>query len=853
MIQNHYNASPCGASRIRVYGFLALLAPAFVMQAAQVATQQPLPTPSTPALALPLGMPTEMPNPTEIIRQKRLWVAEASGKLTEQIERFRVELSSLQSVVQNPKIISSPEARQKITEWILSITEQVFAIAEKLRSKQIPSLALLKESAASLSLYIDMLYDALIKQLPNNLLEATVTQKEHIKAKLQAATAFVENKITQELKEQRAKLTPEQQKMLPEKIEPEFVDILLIEQFLNAMNEGLDHLATLIQDYGITKVNRAARTVDWLAKRAANHSLLPYFTVPAFFTGISIIARLLLIPESGYGKYPMLADVLRGGISAALSQFGGDVWNKAWTPVKRHMDELSNRWATWWKKCQGLPVKEKINGFEIIKPEDCEAPEEPLIGLEAQFNRVMASIESALNRIQAGEREPLKGVQRTFVFIAPAGMGKTYLMEQVKRRIAQLNQFGVEMAFESVEGEKLVFGDLMARIKEAQQNNIGLVLWIDEMHLYKPMKDGHTPLLSQLLRTEAVNKSNVPVWIFTATNEPGRFDNALIRAGRFEIINIYAPTFKDRVRLFDYYLRQQGMVLSAADLKVFASQTLGASPAMIRKVINSARASGKALTKELIQIEIFKSVFKFTSGFDSLNKREQREIAVYQSGKLLVHVLNTLEYEQDAQKRFMNGELFALGTVSGIERDPIELAGMVLESRAVNPNLDKSGRRTFGTFFSYTGRENAVGSHASSRDKQMRIYELVAGSVAQEAFLKDAVDDLRKEDIIKAFEYCTDIARDGIPLEMMSKKDQEACKKRALEIFTAAKHHAQTLIEQHKPLCQTMYEFMLQGQEYPHITGREVVILLNKQTEQAKSTTQEQAPSAPETQPVVLA
>jgi hypothetical protein len=842
-----------------------------------IATQALTPAPSHFATMQPQALPQDMiPSPAEIKRQKRLLAAQAKEQATRLYDRARAQLASLAEVIKNPKIITNAQKRQKITAWILAITEHMFTITEKLRNQQAPSPASLKAAVARLSLYVEALYDALSKNFPDELMAAPSIHKDRVKSKAKMASESVEGRLMQELRQQRAQLPLEQQKMIPEKLDHELVDILLVEQFSVAINQGLDNLATVIQDYGITTINRLARKVDWAAKRVTHNNYTPYLSTLALAAGASLVlGTLLRMPSPHYNGFtdgpdgqklaarpgdpyfaPMLFELITGGIAAGISQCGGSLFTRGWESLKQHMGEINNRWMIWWKKCQGLPVKEKVNGFELITPEELDQLEDvPPIGLEEPLERVMSSITSAIQRMQSGEREPLKGIQRTYILVAKAGMGKTFLMELIKRNIAQLNQFGVTIAFESLQGEKVVFGDIMARIKEAQAQGIGLVLWIDEIHLYKPMKDGNQPLLAQLLQTEAINKSNIPVWIFAATNEPGRFDKALVRAGRFDIIEIHAPTFKARVRLFDYYLRQQGVVLPANDLKLLAAQTAQATPAMIRKVINAARASGQALTKQLILREILKSIFKLTSGFEALNERERREIAYYYTGKLLLNVLGALEQDPEAEKAFMQGDRFALATVAAVEKDMVELSSFVVESVANNKNFE-SDRRSFGAMFTYTGREAGQDMRMSLSEKQLKVVELLAGACTQEEFLKDVVDEMRKEDSATAFSYCLDIVCDGIPFDRMSKDDEQAYRKKALELFTASKLRAQTLIKKHKNICKIMSDLLLQEQEYPHLTARDVLALLKKESigEQATAPqpTQEQATEKEALQPVTL-
>lgn len=294
------------------------------------------------------------------------------------------------------------------------------------------------------------------------------------------------------------------------------------------------------------------------------------------------------------------------------------------------------------------------------------------------------------------------------------------------------------------------------------------------------------------------------------------------------MINIYEPTFHDRMRLFDHYLRQQGMVLSVPELKLFAAQTHMCSPAAIRKVINSAHASGQALTRELIQSQILETIFKIVPGFELLQGKEQREIAVYQSGKLLVHVLNALEYSPTASQAFLSGERFALCTAAAIEKAPQELAAFVVDAVAKNINFDKGARRTFGKMFVYRGREDAHGMRMRLREKEFMISELLAGACAQEIFLKDVVDDMQRDDYRLAFEYCLDIECHGLPLSAMSKADEQNCRKAAFARFVAAQERTRALLNKHATVCKKMISFMLKFKEFPHITALHVLMLLDE-------------------------
>ena len=77
--------------------------------------------------------------------------------------------------------------------WAQAINQNLFKVVEKLRSKKIPSTAVLKESAASISLYLDVLYEGIVKGLPKTILNAPEIPKTVIEEKLKFLLEQMQN------------------------------------------------------------------------------------------------------------------------------------------------------------------------------------------------------------------------------------------------------------------------------------------------------------------------------------------------------------------------------------------------------------------------------------------------------------------------------------------------------------------------------------------------------------------------------------------------------------------------------------------------------------------------------------
>ncbi len=733
----------------------------------------------------------------------------------------------------NSRIISiikkMPSEHQKdAAQWCYTMSADLMASNDRMGTPGALSAQKILKEAATVALCTEKIYHA----VQNNLHETDLqtVQAEAVTARITEGLEYTKRSLDAYLTELREKSEPQERDKIPTSINEGMAKLMAIGNFIVAIKITQESLAQMLLEYGLTRTNKVARLIDLYGKRFIAQSLTPFAALSLVTVGGGYALYRIACHRYDYNNsnHTVIKDICSGALYHGAMAVGSGALAKIVKASEWSWSELKNQTSGWWNRVRGFSVQEKnIDGFLLLNKMDC-GEQEPLIGLEHQCARIMNNIESSLRQLLQGDPEPFKNKPKAYIFIGLSGGGKTYLADQLKIRIAELKEaFGIDLAYEHIGPETLITTDIKARVKAAQDKGLALILWIDEMHLLKPQKDGNSFLLWQLLQAEEINKSNAPVWIFTATNEPGRFDMAMVRAGRFEVINIYELVLAERARMFDYYLKEQGLMLSHEELQRLAASTHKASPAEIRKVINAARISGRAITKDLIEEEIMQVIYRIVPGFEKLSALEQREIALYQVGKGLVYTLNLLQ-QPDGRHQLRSGQKFVLVTAAAIEQKIKELASIILDSVATNKNYELP-RRVFGNVFTYSGREDFCPTR-TIKEKTAMIQELVAGSIAQELILgaDQVADDMRTEDFKKAYELARDIARGGSPFEMLSRKEQQRCLDEAKAIVASAIMTVRTLLTAYRPVVEEIAHLLLRNKLHPHITAHDIVQRIDK-------------------------
>jgi len=226
----------------------------------------------------------------------------------------------------------------------------------------------------------------------------------------------------------------------------------------------------------------------------------------------------------------------------------------------------------------------------------------------------------------------------------------------------------------------------------------------------------------------------------------------------------------------------------------------------------------------MLQRELQRLVFHTTAGFESLSKLEQVQIATYQAGKALMHVLCAKErLGEHAEQILRSGQHFAWVTASAIEQQIQELPAFTSEPVVSNRNLTQ--RRTYGQFITFNGSELFKAADTSS-GRIDTIMELLAGSCAQDEVLHEQVMSMQTADFATAAHLCFGLVSEGLPKEIMSKEEIESYKKAAAQRFATMKAQVRALLHQHAKALNAMVHFMIDNPENPHLSSIDILDLL---------------------------
>jgi len=456
-------------------------------------------------------------------------------QLLQTIDRVHTTINNtVISLARNKALVKvSEEDRAHLEEWLRTITSQLKIFSDFIRNTRTLSLEDLQQASASVAVFVDVVNEALHNSFARASLRSP--SSDEVTKLLTIAQTQAEQQLLAELQRAQQQAPTLKRSMIPSAPTPEMIQASTAQNLMVSLEHSQQQIAEQCRTFGLNRINRAARATEDAIVSLSN-AATPYIPslVITTLTAAAAVGALTLYKNNtmeGIKSSDAVKAVLGTAFGVMMTKMAEAGGLKALTFVQTSWSKAQNQAARAWRRIKGIPVKETIGALDILTPDDCEGVEEPIIGLESQFNRVMGSVESALVREKIGEAEPFKGIQKTFVFIGAAGGGKTFLAQQLKWRIAKLrDELGIPVAYQHIGAFGLAYGDLLAYIHEAQQRKVALILWVDELHLMKPHKDGNPSLLEQLLQTESVNKSNIPIWIFAATNEPGRFDSALIRS-----------------------------------------------------------------------------------------------------------------------------------------------------------------------------------------------------------------------------------------------------------------------------------------------------------------------------------
>lgn len=245
----------------------------------------------------------------------------------------------------------------------------------------------------------------------------------------------------------------------------------------------------------------------------------------------------------------------------------------------------------------GAPVQQELKvpaGAEFYRLNKDSCAYSKIIGLEEPKRRMQEAIEMMLNT-ETGQKmkeyglKPPKGI----ILYGPPGTGKT----SFARATARI--FGLPFI---VVNASSVTGNLVGATEQNIRNVFRFarsvapcVIFWDEIDVVAKKREGgdfNTPsqlaLNVLLAELDGFNPLNGVIFI-AATNRLDILDPAILRPGRLDLhIEVGLPAEKDRLELFDLYLKNRPVQITQEDLQYVAQATSGISPAQIENICTEA-------------------------------------------------------------------------------------------------------------------------------------------------------------------------------------------------------------------------------------------------------------------------
>lgn len=171
------------------------------------------------------------------------------------------------------------------------------------------------------------------------------------------------------------------------------------------------------------------------------------------------------------------------------------------------------------------------------------------------------------------------------------------------------------------------------------------IIFIDEIDtIGKKRGGGHSwwhqeqeQTLNQILTEMDGIETSTNVIVIAATNRPDTLDPALMRSGRFDRkIMVGAPTFEERKKIIDYYLKNK-KIDSSVSVDVLAKRTSWFVGADIENMINEAalkiaRDNRKKITAADLEFAFEKVIMGSEKKIKSMVEKERRIVAYHELG-----------------------------------------------------------------------------------------------------------------------------------------------------------------------------------------------------------------------------
>src|SRR5450432_3772219 len=365
---------------------------------------------------------------------------------------------------------------------------------------------------------------------------------------------------------------------------------------------------------------------------------------------------------------------------------------------------------------------------------------------------------------------------RGVLLVGPPGTGKTLLARALAGE-SKANFISVDGSYFTA----MFYGAGVSKVKELfklARKNAPCVLFIDEVDGIGKRSRGGEGGGAESEMNRIINRVLVEmdgfealdnVVVVAATNHENNIDEAMRRAGRFDmLVRLALPTLPERQRLFDLYI---GKVVhdASADTAALARMTSGMSPADIANLVNKAASTAAEAQAEHVGAEYFLRAIEthqlggeVSSIKDLLTEDTRRRLAYHESGHALV------------------GHWLKAGLVERVTIEPRGKAlGVTYITRETEDPLYKQAELASRLAMTLAGREaellvfHSVSSGAS--DDLKRASELAINMVGSLGFSE-------------AFGL---LSVAGVPKELLGP-----------DIQAAVLHEARALLEQAQATCQ---------------------------------------------------
>ena len=422
---------------------------------------------------------------------------------------------------------------------------------------------------------------------------------------------------------------------------------------------------------------------------------------------------------------------------------------------------------------------------------------------QTQFADAIGNDEAkaALNRVKAFMHDPAQyaklgaAAPRGVLLVGPPGTGKTLLAKALAGE-SKANFISVDGSYFTA----MFYGAGVSKVKELfklARQSAPCVLFIDEIDgIGKRTRSGEgggaESELNRIINRVLVEMDGFEpldnVVVVAATNHEDHIDEAMRRAGRFDmLVRLGLPTLPERQRLFDLYIGKLAHD-GAADTAALARMTAGMSPADIANTVNKAASSAAEAHAQQVRADDFLRAVEthqlggeVSSVKDLLTQDTRTRLAYHESGHALV------------------GHWLKAGRVERVTIEPRGQAlGVTYITRETEDPLYKQAELTSRLAMLLAGREtellvfDSVSSGAS--DDLKRATELAIRMVGSLGF-SDAFGLLSVA---------------GVPKELLGPDIQGAVLKEARALLESSQATCQQLLRAHRAQLDALAQRLLE-------------------------------------------